>query len=124
MIAALLGEGLPWLMLAMVAVSAAVLTMIGRLGFGPTQARASRYVTFAVMLPIALLALRANGSFALDSFIFRARPTSDQSRVLSPAYPIHPHGLPKLSLGSAGLAGVSASAPLWKGTCFLYQFRA
>ncbi len=53
----LLGEALPWLMLAMVAVSAAVLTMIGRLGFGPSQARASRYVTFAVMLSIALLAL-------------------------------------------------------------------
>jgi hypothetical protein len=53
----LMGEGLPWLMLAMVAVSSAVLTMIGRLGFGPTQVRASRYITFAVMLPIALLAL-------------------------------------------------------------------
>ena len=53
----LLCESLPWLMLAMVAVSSAVLTMIGRLGFGPAQARASRYITFAVMLPIALLAL-------------------------------------------------------------------
>jgi hypothetical protein len=53
----LLAEGLPWLMLALVAVSAAVLTTIGRLGFGPTQARVSRYVAFAVMLPIALLAL-------------------------------------------------------------------
>jgi hypothetical protein len=53
----LLAEGLPWLILAMVAVSSAVLTMIGRLGFGPAQVRASRYITFAVMLPIALLAL-------------------------------------------------------------------
>ena len=53
----LVGEALPWLVLAMVAVSAAVLTMIGRLGFGPAQARASRYLPFAVMLPIALLAL-------------------------------------------------------------------
>jgi hypothetical protein len=53
----LLGEALPWLMLAMVAVSSAVLTMIGRLGLGPTQVRASRYVMFAVMLPIALLGL-------------------------------------------------------------------
>ena len=53
----LLDEGLPWLMLAMVAVSSAVLTMIGRLGFGATQARVSRYITFAVLLPIALLAL-------------------------------------------------------------------
>src|SRR5205807_2384991 len=53
----LLADGLPWLMLAMVAVSSAVLTMIGRLELGPNQARTSRYVTFAVMLPIALLAL-------------------------------------------------------------------
>jgi hypothetical protein len=53
----LLTEGLPWLMLAMVAVSSAVLTMIGRLGFGAIQARASRYIAFAVLLPIALLAL-------------------------------------------------------------------
>jgi hypothetical protein len=50
-----LAETLPWLMLAMVAVSVAVLTMIGRSGFGPGQARVSRYVTFAVMLPIARL---------------------------------------------------------------------
>jgi hypothetical protein len=53
----LVAETLPWLMLAMVAVSSAVLTMIGRLGFGATRARASRYITFAVLLPIALLAL-------------------------------------------------------------------
>ena len=53
----LIGEGLPWLMLATVAVSSAVLTMIGRLGFGPAQVRASRYIEFEVMLPIALLAL-------------------------------------------------------------------
>jgi hypothetical protein len=53
----LLADGLPWLMLAMVAVSSAVLTMIGRSELGPNQARTSRYVTFAVMLPIALLAL-------------------------------------------------------------------
>ena len=53
----LLTDALPWLMLAMVAVSTATLTMIGRSEFGPTQARTSRYVTYAVMLPIALLAL-------------------------------------------------------------------
>ena len=53
----LLGEALPWLMLGMVPVSAAVLTMIGRVRLGSTQARSPRYVTFAVMLPIALLAL-------------------------------------------------------------------
>ena len=53
----LLGDALPWLMLAMVTTTSAILIMIGRAGFGPGQARASRYVQFAVMLPIALVAL-------------------------------------------------------------------
>jgi len=53
----LLGDALPWLVLAMVTVTSAVLMMIGRAGFGPGQARASRYVPFAAMLPIALVAL-------------------------------------------------------------------
>jgi hypothetical protein len=53
----LLSHALPWLMLAMIAASAALLTMIGRGGFGWIQARSSRYIAFAVMLPIALLAL-------------------------------------------------------------------
>jgi len=53
----LLGDALPWLMLAMVAVSSGLLTMIGRLNHGSNQARASRYLTFSVLLPIALLAL-------------------------------------------------------------------
>ena len=53
----LVGDALPWLTLAMVTVTSAVLMMIGRAGFGPGQARASRYVPFAAMLPIALVAL-------------------------------------------------------------------
>jgi hypothetical protein len=53
----LVGDALPWLMLAMVTVTSAVLMMIGRAGFGPGQARASRYVPFAAMLPIALVVL-------------------------------------------------------------------
>ncbi|HKS03794.1 MAG TPA: hypothetical protein VJR49_00440, partial [Chthoniobacterales bacterium] len=53
----LIGDALPWLMLAMVTVTSAILMMIGRAGFGPGQARASRYVPFAAMLPIALVAL-------------------------------------------------------------------
>jgi hypothetical protein len=53
----LLGDALPWLMLAMVAVTTALLAMIGRLELGSNQARVSRYITFAVLLPIALLAL-------------------------------------------------------------------
>ena len=112
MIASCSPKALPWLMLAMVAVSAAVLTMIGRLGFGPAQARVSRYVTFAVMLPIALLALSANGSFALDSFILRARPTSDQeprpfsclSRLSSWLAPSFLADLPALAGDSASRA--------------------
>ena len=121
----LLGEALPWLMLAMVAVSAALLTMIGRLDFGPSQARASRYVTFAVMLPIALLALvPVVRSHWTRSFSAPGQRMTKAVSVLSPAYPVYPHGLSKLSRGSAGLAGDSASAPLWQGTCFLYQFRA
>jgi hypothetical protein len=53
----LLEHSLTWLTLAMVTVTSAVLMMIGRAGFGPGQARASRYVPFAAMLPIALIAL-------------------------------------------------------------------
>jgi hypothetical protein len=53
----LIANALPWLMLAMVTVTSAVLMMIGRAGFGPGQARAPRYVPFAAMLPIALVAL-------------------------------------------------------------------
>jgi hypothetical protein len=50
-------DALPWLMLAMVTVTSAVLMMIGRAGFSPGEARAFRYVPFAAMLPIALVAL-------------------------------------------------------------------
>jgi hypothetical protein len=53
----LLGEAVPWLVLAMVTVNYAVLVMIGRAGLGPSQARAPRYLPFAVLLPIALVAL-------------------------------------------------------------------
>ncbi len=53
----LLGQVMPWLILAMVCVNYAVLIMIGRAGLGPGQARAPRYLPFAAMLPIALLAL-------------------------------------------------------------------
>jgi hypothetical protein len=36
-----------------------ITTMIGRVGFGTSQALASRYVTFAVMMPAGLLFLCA-----------------------------------------------------------------
>ena len=53
----LLAEVLPWFVLAMVSLNYAILIMVGRAGLGPNQARAPRYLPFAVMLPIALLAL-------------------------------------------------------------------
>lgn len=53
----LLDDTLPWLMLAMVGITSAILTMMGRLEFGANQARNSRYIAFAVTLPIALLVL-------------------------------------------------------------------
>src|SRR5207253_7860989 len=67
---------------------------------------------------------RPDGSLALDSLILRARPTKNEGRILSPAWPIHPPGLPKLPMGFADLAGHSANAPLWKGACLVYQCRA
>jgi len=55
--AALIARALPWLMAALVAVISATLTTIGRVGFGPEQALNSRYVTFAIPLPIGLAVL-------------------------------------------------------------------
>jgi hypothetical protein len=48
---------LPWVSLAGSAVISAFLTTLGRLGFGVFAATQSRYVSFAVMLPIGLLFL-------------------------------------------------------------------
>jgi hypothetical protein len=53
----LLEDALPWLMVAMVTITSAVLITLGRAGFGANQARVSRYAPFAAMLPIALIAL-------------------------------------------------------------------
>ena len=53
----LVSEVLPWFVLAMASLNYAILIMVGRAGLGPGQARAPRYLPFAVMLPIALLAL-------------------------------------------------------------------
>jgi hypothetical protein len=54
---ALLAPALPWVSLAGSAVVNAFLTMLGRLGFGVFAATQSRYVSFAIMLPIGLLFL-------------------------------------------------------------------
>lgn len=53
----LLAHSLPWVSLAGSALVSAFLTMLGRLGFGIPAATQSRYVSFAIMLPIGLLFL-------------------------------------------------------------------
>ena len=53
----LLAHSLPWLSLTSIALTNAVLTTFGRLGFGISGATPSRYVSFAIMLPIGLLFL-------------------------------------------------------------------
>jgi hypothetical protein len=53
----LLAHSLPWVSLAGWALVNAVLTMVGRLGFGSIAATLPRYVSFAIMLPIGLLFL-------------------------------------------------------------------
>ena len=53
--ALLVKRTLPAMMLGMYALASAVLTMLGRLGFGLGQAQASRYTLFALFLPISLV---------------------------------------------------------------------
>lgn len=53
----LLADSLPWLSLTSIALVNATLTTFGRLGFGINGAMRSRYVSFAIMLPIGLLFL-------------------------------------------------------------------
>ena len=55
----LIANALPWLSIAGITLFNAVLTMFGRMGYGVRGALQSRYVSFAVMLPIALLFLGA-----------------------------------------------------------------
>ncbi|MGZ4985702.1 MAG: hypothetical protein ACXV8A_06390, partial [Chthoniobacterales bacterium] len=53
----LLARALPWIALTGIALTNALLTTIGRAGFGISAALPSRYVSFALMLPIGLLFL-------------------------------------------------------------------
>jgi hypothetical protein len=53
----LLANSLPWLSLTSIALVNAGLTTLGRFGFGINAAMQSRYVSFAIMLPIGLLFL-------------------------------------------------------------------
>ena len=55
----LLSDALPWLSLTSIALVNAALTTLGRFGFGMNGALQSRYVSFAVTLPIGLLFLLA-----------------------------------------------------------------
>ena len=49
----------PWLALVSIALLNCLLTLLGRVGFGISAAMQSRYVPFAVLLPIGLLFLAA-----------------------------------------------------------------
>lgn len=55
----LLARALPWLALTGIAFVNAFLTMIGRVGFGSAAAHQSRYISFAITLPIGLIFLLA-----------------------------------------------------------------
>ncbi len=52
-----LQRALPWLTLAAFGLANAAMSTVGRSGFGVGQALASRYTTYAVLVPIALLPL-------------------------------------------------------------------
>lgn len=49
----------PWLTLGAYALGSGLTTMVGRAGFGVEQASSSRYVTFSLFLPVAILGLAA-----------------------------------------------------------------
>ena len=53
----LIAQAAPWFSLAGITLANGLLTMIGRVGFGISGATPSRYVSFAVMLPIGLIFL-------------------------------------------------------------------
>jgi hypothetical protein len=55
----LLGRALPWLMIAAFSLANVALTTLGRASFGVQQAMESRYVAYAILLPISLLPLGA-----------------------------------------------------------------
>ena len=54
---ALRARAAPWVAVAGFAVLSACMACITRIGFGPTQALASRYTTFSLLLPISLIPL-------------------------------------------------------------------
>jgi hypothetical protein len=56
---AFLRRALPWLMIAGFGLANAAITTVGRAGFGLNQALESRYSTYALLIPMALLPLGA-----------------------------------------------------------------
>jgi hypothetical protein len=54
---AFIARALPWFALAGYSVGSAVLAALGRVGYGPSYALASRYVTFSIYLTIGLIGL-------------------------------------------------------------------
>lgn len=63
---------LPWLSLGLFPVIFSTITMVGRAGFGPEQALASRYTTVALLLPLALVNLWIQNISSRDNY-FRSR---------------------------------------------------
>jgi hypothetical protein len=54
---AFIARALPWFALASYSIGSAVLATLGRVGYGPSYALASRYVTFSIYLTTGLIAL-------------------------------------------------------------------
>ncbi len=92
---------LPWIMLSSFALMNAVLTMIGRVGYGSGQSVAPRYITFSVMLPIGLL------------FVLTAIYQHWRERASSP------FRIKATGLALAGCAVIGLGLNLWGSICVL-----
>jgi hypothetical protein len=68
---AFLAKTVPWFALGFYSLGSAFLAALGRIGFGPSYALASRYVTFSLYLTVAVIALLA----VISDEIIRARPS-------------------------------------------------
>ena len=75
---ALVAQTLPWMALSSITLCNGVLTMFGRLGYGIEGALQSRYISFSVLLPIALLFL---GARIQQHWRDRSAATADKLRL-------------------------------------------
>jgi hypothetical protein len=75
---ALVAQTLPWMALSSITLCNGVLTMFGRLGYGISGALQSRYISFSVLLPIALLFL---GARIEQHWRNRSAATADKLRL-------------------------------------------